>query len=99
LIEKKTEELEAIKAAKAKAKAKLDKIKVAINGAKEDENLRIVLTYLVDLCGFRSNPVVLSPKNEVTNATEYNVGRLSVFHDLRKLMSAETENLILRREE
>lgn len=90
---------EAIKKQKALSEARMARAKTAVNAAKEDENVRIILTYLMELCGFRENPVVTNINKEVTNATTYNVGRTSVFHDFRKLMSAETENLIERREE
>lgn len=93
------EQIAAIEAEKAKRMVWVEKAKLAINSAKEDENVRVILTFLMELSGFRSNPIVITATHEVTDATIYNVGRESVFHDFRKLMSAETENLIERREE
>ena len=72
---------------------------IAINAAPTDPNVAILLKFLVQICGFRENPVVMNNAAEITNATTFNVGRLSVYHDIRKLMSAETENLVLKREE
>lgn len=94
------EALKAVEEARAKAKARADAAKVAINSAKENANVRLVLRYVFELCGFRSNPASVTSQQDVAEkATIYNVGRLSVFHDLRRLMSAETENIIEQREE
>ena len=93
------QEAEALDAARAKRQAYVESVKVAINSAPTDPNVRIVLTHLMNACGFRESPAVMNESLELTNATEYNVGRLSVFHDFRKLMSAETENIIERRAE
>ena len=103
-MEKKTpEEIVALEEARkkhiAKLEAKIARVKVAVNAATEDENVRIILTHIFDLCGFRQDPKVVNDNKEVTNAIIYNVGRESIFRDIRKLMSAETENLIERREE
>lgn len=93
-----TERISAIEK-QAKARQKFhQQAKIAVNSASSDENVRIVLAYLCDICGFRSNPVVRRTDGDISNSTFYNVGRESVFHDLRKLMSIETENLIERRE-
>jgi hypothetical protein len=101
---KNPEEIKAIAEAKKRAleklQAEMERVKLAINSASENENVRIILKHVVNLCGFRSNPVVINElKDAPTNSMMYNVGRLSIFHDLRKLMSAETENLIEKREE
>lgn len=84
----------------AKRQAKIDAARIAINAAGEDANVRIVLRYLAEVCDVRGNPAAVGSDFDIkTNSTMYNVGRMSIFKDIRKLMSAETENVILQREE
>jgi hypothetical protein len=85
---------------RVRVEKKREAFRLAINAAQEDANVRIILRGLCELCGFRSSPVVLNTVQDVAvNSTIYNGGREAVFHDLRKLMSAETENIVLKREE
>jgi hypothetical protein len=73
-------------------------IRLALNGV-ENPNVRYVLQYIMRLSGFHSNPVVIGPDGDVKRGSlEYNVGRESVYHDLRKLMTAETKNIVERSE-
>lgn len=93
-------EIEEKAAQQAKVKAELDKIRAAVNAVHEDPNVLVLLRYIASLSAIRKNPVVLLQTGDVSvSSSVYNVGRLSVYHDIQKHMSAETENLVLRREE
>jgi hypothetical protein len=83
------------------AQKRREEARIAINTAGENANVRIILRYLCEISGFKENPIVVQRMTGEANqgSTEYNVGRQSVFHDFCKLMSAETEILILKREE
>lgn len=87
----------AIAAAEKRAK-ELEEARIAINGAKEDNNVRIILRHVCKESGIFGNPCVVNGNKEITNASTYNMGRQSVYHDIRKLMSDETKNLVERSE-
>ena len=77
----------------------LNEVKVAVNSAAENVNVRLVLKHVLGLSGFYVNPVALKGDGDVAaNSTVYNVGRESVYHDLRKFMSAGTKNAVERSE-
>lgn len=76
----------------------LDAFKQAVNSASEDANVRILLRYLVRLCGVFEDPAVYATTRDFATTTYHNLGRISVFRDIQKVMSVETENLILKRE-
>lgn len=81
-----------------KKKQKEIAARLALNGV-ENPNVRFVLQYVMELSGYQDNPVVIGPDGDVKRGSlEYNVGRESVYHDLRKLMTAETKNIVERSE-
>ena len=90
----------AVRKAKKEARDKfLAEISVAVNSAPSDNNVRMLLRYVMALSGFQVNPVAIKQDGDVAiNATLYNTGRESVYHDLRKTMSAETRNAVERSE-
>ena len=96
------EELEAAKKEQQRKRDLAEKerkeAELALNSP--DANTRAVLRYVMKLSGFHSNPAVcVGPDGELKhNSLEYNVGRESLYHDLRKGMSAETKNAIERSE-
>jgi len=96
---------EAAKSAKAKEDARvevkriLEEARIAINSAKENKSVEILLRYLMRLSGFYQKPIVVGVDGDVkVNATLFNSGREALYHDLRTLMSAETKNLVERSE-
>jgi hypothetical protein len=75
----------------------LGEVRVAINAAPTDPNVRILLRYVMELSGYELNPVALGANGEVmVSSTVYNSGRESLYHDLRRSMSAETKNAVER---
>jgi hypothetical protein len=80
--------------------AEVKSVQLAVNSAKENPNVEILLRYIMKLSGFLQNPVVVSMSSGdiLIPSTVYNGGRESVYHDLRKSMSAETKNIIERSE-
>jgi len=94
-MEKKRQEL---KEAREKKQREEEAARLAINGV-DNPNVRMVLKYVMQLSGYAINPVVIGSDGEVkTTSLEYNVGRQSVYHDLRRLMTAETKNTVERSE-
>lgn len=83
----------------ARAKA-LIALQVAINSAPTDPNLLIVLKHIMQIGGVKLNPVVFNRQTGTLDvkSTEYNCGRLSLCLDLLRIMSPDTENLVLKRE-
>jgi hypothetical protein len=75
-------------------------IQDALNSASTDVNVKIVLRHILNISGFNANPVVVNAASGevVVSSSIYNGGRESVYHDLRKLMSAETMNAVERSE-
>jgi len=95
----KAEELAAQKARREAQIKYLKKVQTALNSAESDPNVLIVLQYLKKLSGYELNPVALNASGEVmVSSTVYNAGREAVYHDLRKLMSVETKNVVERSE-
>ena len=93
------EELAAKETARLAREKYLSEVKTALNAASEDVNLKIVLRHIMNLAGYNANPVVVGTSGEVSvSSTVYNGGRESVYHDLRKLMSADTKNAVERSE-
>lgn len=93
------QEAEAKKAAREAREKYINSVKTAINAAPTDPNVRIVLRHIMNVCGFQANPVVVGSNGEVqVSSTIYNVGMEAPYHDLRKLMSAETKNAVERSE-
>lgn len=71
--------------------------KLAINDP--NPNVQAVLRYVLRTSGVMSNPVAIGPDGELKRSSlEYNVGRQSIYHDMRRLMSAETKNAVERSE-
>ena len=102
--EKRTPE-ELAQAATEKGKAKelrekfLNEVRIAVNSASENPNVRILLRYIMVLSGYQVPPVVIGANGEIqVSSTVYNAGREAVYHDLRKSMSAETKNIVERSE-
>ena len=94
-IEKKRQE---VNEEREKKQREEENARVAINGV-DNPNVRMVLKYVMRLSGYAINPVVIGSDGEVkTTSLEYNVGRQSVYHDLRRLMTAETKNIVERSE-
>lgn len=78
---------------------KIDEVKLAVNAAASDANVLILLRYLRVVCGMDAPPLVIRTDGEIAEqATFYNMSRSMVYIDFKKLMSAETENLVTRRE-
>jgi hypothetical protein len=106
MIEQKTkspEELAQEIAEKTRVKEAKEKlaiaIRTAVNSAVTDPNVAFVLRYVMQLSGYQANPVALASTGDIAvNATLYNNGRESLYHDLRRSMSNETKNLIERSE-
>jgi hypothetical protein len=91
-------QIEVRKAAAEKKEKDEAAARLALNGV-DNPNVLFVLRYVMKLSGFHSNPVVIGPDGDVKRGSlEYNVGRESVYHDLRKMMTAETKNSIERSE-
>ena len=80
--------------------AEVKAVQIAVNSAKENPNVEILLRHIMKLSGFQMNPVVVSMStgDVLIPSTVYNGGRESLYHDLRKSMSAETKNIIERSE-
>ena len=80
--------------------AEVKAVQIAVNSAKENPNVALILRYIMKLSGFQMNPVVVSMStgDVLIPSTVYNGGRESLYHDLRKSMSAETKNIIERSE-
>lgn len=94
-IEKRKQE---IKEAHEKKLREENEARLAINGV-ENPNVRKVLQYIMRLSGYQLNPAAIGSDGELKHTSlEYNVGRQSVYHDLRRLMSAETKNIVERSE-
>jgi hypothetical protein len=92
-------EVEAKKATKEAREKYVQGVRDAINAAPTDPNVRIVLRHIMNICGFQTNSVVVGSNGEVqVSSTIYNVGMEAPYHDLRKLMSAETKNAVERSE-
>jgi len=92
-------EVEAKKKVKEVREKFLNSVREAINGAPADPNVRLVLRYVMILSGYKADPVAIGPNGDVlVSSTVYNAGRESLYHDLRKSMSAETKNAIERSE-
>jgi hypothetical protein len=79
--------------------AKRKKIQIAINAATEDANVLILLQWLRDESGFWDIPTVRNQTGISVEATLHNAGRESIYHDLRRLMSAETRNIVEKTED
>ena len=96
MLAKEAAEKEQAKAAREKF---LNEVKTAINSAPDNPNVRVVLRYVMGLSGFMLNPVAVGSNGDImVSSTVYNAGRESVYHDLRKAMSAETKNIVERSE-
>ena len=100
------EELEADKKAQAEKrrlaaeKKERDKAAavLALNGI-DNPNVLFILRYVMELSGFHKSPIIVGPDGDVKHGSlEYNVGRESIYHDLRQLMTAETKNAVERSE-
>ena len=92
-------ELEAKKKAMEARDKFLNDVRTAVNSTQADPNVRLVLRYVRILSGFEMNPVTIGANGDVmVNATVYNAGRESLYHDLRKSMSADTKNVVERSE-
>jgi len=104
MIEKNPEEL--VKEAEAKKSAQearekyAKEVRDAINSAPENPNVKIILRHVMNTSGFLTNPVVVSVStgDVLIPSSIYNGGRESIYHDIRKLMSAETKNAVERSE-
>jgi len=96
--EKSPEQLAAEAQAKEARKRYLAAVQNAINS--DNPDVREVLRYVANLSGFFANPVALSAANGdvLVSGSVYNMGRESLYHDLRKMMSAGTKNIIERSE-
>jgi len=85
--------------ARARARQIIEEARIAINAAKENKNVEILLRYLMRVSGFHQKPVVVGADGDVkVNSTLFNSGREALYHDIRALMSAETKNIIERSE-
>lgn len=84
--------------AKAAHQKRIEELRLAVNAAGENANVRILLQHIMRLSHVFDNPSVVNTQSEMTNATFYNIGRSSLYLDLRKLMSADTKNIIERSE-
>jgi len=85
--------------ARAEAKRIIDEARIAINSVGENKNAEIILRYLMRRSGFLVNPRVMGEDGDVkANATIFNAGRESIYHDLRAMMSVETKNQVERSE-
>lgn len=85
--------------ARAKARQIVEEARIAINAAKENKNVEIVLRYLMRRSGFFQTPAVIGGDGDVkANSTIFNAGREAMYHEMRALMSAETKNIIERSE-
>ena len=91
--------------AKEKARIQLDKeraiIKTALEAAVSDPNVAIVLRHIARISGFFQNARVINPQTGDVNAngTIYNVGRESVYLDLRRMMTDEVRTIVERKGE
>lgn len=85
--------------ARARARQIIEEARIAINAAKENKNVEIVLRYIMRISGFHQKPVVVGADGDVKiNSTLFNSGREALYHDIRALMSVETKNIIERSE-
>lgn len=79
---------------------RIKELKIAINSAATDPNVRSILKHLRVVCGMDLAPLVMKNDGEIAKeAVLYNVARMMVYHDFKKMMTAETENAITRRDE
>jgi hypothetical protein len=93
------ENLKQKESARAEARRIIEEARIAINSAGENKNVEIALRYIMRLSGFHVNPVTVGGDGDVKiNSTLFNAGRESLYHDIRKLMSVETKNVIERSE-
>jgi len=75
----------------------LEDFKVAINSAPTDPNVALLLRWLNKTCGIDAPVHVMGNNGEVqVSSTIFNVGRLSVYQNLRKHMSVETLTVVER---
>ena len=97
--EEMAKELKQKESARAKARQIIEEARIAINAAKENKNVEILLRYLMRVSGFHQKPVVVGADGDVkVNSTLFNSGREALYHDIRALMSVETKNIIERSE-
>lgn len=83
----------------AKIRRVVEEARIAVNSAGTDKNVEILLRYLIKISGFHQNPAVVGADGDVkVNATLFNAGRESVYHNIRALMSVETKNTVERSE-
>ena len=83
--------------AREKRQKEEETAKLAINDP--NPNVQAVLRYVLRISGVFKNPIAVGPDGELKHTSlEYNVGRQAVYHDMRKLMSAETKNAVERSE-
>lgn len=76
-----------------------EEAKIAVNSASENPNVRILLRYLMSISGYQTLPIVIGQNSEIqVSSTIYNNGREAIYHDIRKLMSVETKNIVERSE-
>ena len=97
--EEKAKELKEKESARARARQIIEEARIAINAAKENKNVEILLRYIMRVSGFHQKPVVVGADGDVkVNSTLFNSGREALYHDIRALMSVETKNIIERSE-
>ena len=97
--EEMAKELKEKESARAKVRQIIEEARIAINAAKENKNVEILLRYIMRVSGFHQKPVVVGADGDVkVNSTLFNSGREALYHDIRALMSVETKNIIERSE-
>lgn len=97
--EEMVKQLKEKESAREKVRAIVEEARIAINAAKENKNVEILLRYLMRVSGFHQKPVVVGADGDVkVNSTLFNSGREALYHDIRALMSVETKNIIERSE-
>ncbi|MFA5186889.1 MAG: hypothetical protein WC551_10455 [Patescibacteria group bacterium] len=71
-------------------------VRAAVQMARTDRNVEIILRHLAKICGQFKNAIVMNPTTGeiITSSTIYNESRRSVYLDFRKLMSEEDKRLI-----
>lgn len=85
---------------KKKQEARFRAVKDAVNAAKEQPNVLILLRYILNESGYRDDLHVIGPTRDIQiRSTEFNLGRRDIYRRLTNFMSPATQNLVEKREE
>lgn len=74
-------------------------VKLAVNEASRDVNVKVILRYLAKVSGFFFSPDAGSPAIRMTdvNQTFKNIGRESLYLDIRRMMTDEVKTIVERK--